>query len=343
MRVVSPETGPRRPAGPDAIATRARLDGVTDQRRATDDRVVVCMPDFPERDLIGALPSNVEVVLYSVEPGPVPDLGGVDFLVPAGWISEPLFDALQRPGRLQVIQALSAGINFLVGHVPETVTVCNARGVYDRPVAEWVVGSILAMQRGIVRSRDGQARADWQDFEPPELAGRRVLVLGHGTIGRAVADRLRPFGVEVTGIARTAREGVLGLADLDGALPSADIVVNLLPLTTESTGLLDARRLSLLPDGALVVNAGRGRTVVTDDLVAELSSGRLRAALDVTDPEPLPDDHPLWRVPNALISPHVAGNSPESTARAFRLLGDQIRRFAAGEPLQNVVARYLLE
>ncbi len=168
------------------------------------------------------------------------------------------------------------------------------------------------------------------------------MILGHGSIGGAVAERLRPFGVEIVGVARTARDGVLGLSDLDGALPSADVVVNLLPLTSETARLLDARRLALLPDGALVVNAGRGGTIDTDALVDELERGRLRAVLDVTDPEPLPAGHPLWSLPNVLITPHIAGNSDEATIRAFVVAGEQIRRFAAGEPLTNVVPRYQL-
>jgi phosphoglycerate dehydrogenase-like enzyme len=188
-----------------------------------------------------------------------------------------------------------------------------------------------------------QGRREWAAIEPPELLGRRVVILGLGSIGTAISDRLLPFGVELIGVGRTARDGVRGLADLDEVLRDAEILVNILPLTGETTGLLDARRLRLLPDGALVVNAGRGRTIETAALVAELRAGRIRAALDVTDPGPLPLDHPLWELPNVLISPHMAGDSPGSTIRAFELAGDQIRRYAAGEPLMNEVARYLLE
>jgi phosphoglycerate dehydrogenase-like enzyme len=199
------------------------------------------------------------------------------------------------------------------------------------------------MKRGLVQARDAQRRHAWDEIEPPELNGTRVVILGLGSIGTAIAERLRPFGVEVIGVGRTARDGVHGLAELDEVLGGADILVNILPLTGATGGLLDARRLGLLPDGALLVNAGRGRTIETAALVDELRAGRIRAALDVTDPEPLPGDHPLWGLPNVLITPHMAGDSPATAPRAFELAGDQVRRFAAGEPLVNEVARYLLE
>jgi phosphoglycerate dehydrogenase-like enzyme len=311
---------------------------------ARPDSVVVCLPDIPERVHLGELPANVDVRLVPPEPDPVPDLTEVDLIVPFERTRDPLLELLGGGGeRLRVIQTTSAGVDWLIGRVPEQVMVCNARGVYDAPLAEWVVGAILAMQRGIVQSHDAQGRGAWDAIEPPELLGRRVVILGLGSIGTAIADRLRPFGVELIGVGRTARDGVRGLADLDDVLRDADILVNILPLTSETRGLLDVRRLSLLPDGALVVNGGRGRTIVTPALVAELQAGRIRAALDVTDPEPLPPDHPLWELPNVLITPHMAGDSPASTIRAFELAGAQVRRFAAGAPLINEVARYLLE
>jgi phosphoglycerate dehydrogenase-like enzyme len=315
---------------------------VTEPRHATSDPTVVCLPDLPERRFMGDLPASVDVVLIPSEPAGLPDLTRVDLIVPIGRVREPLFELLRVPNRLRVIQTLSAGVDWLVGRVPDGVIVCNARGVYDGPLAEWVVGTILAFQRGLVQARDAQATGTWSSFEPDELAGRRVVILGFGSIGTAVAERLRPFDVEIVGVARTPRDGTLGLEDLDVALPRADVLVDLLPLTSETIGFLDARRLGLLPDGALLVNGGRGRTVDTPALIRELELGRLRAALDVTDPEPLPPGHPLWALPNVLISPHIAGDSSGSTARAFALAGDQVRRFAAGQPLVNQVARYLL-
>jgi len=293
---------------------------------------------------MGALPPNVDIRVVPPEPGALPDLADVELIVPSMRIRPPLLELLAGPpGRLRAIQTLSAGVDWLIGLVPGHVAVYNARGIYDGPLAEWVVGAILAMQRGLMQARDAQARSEWEAIEPNELCGRRVVILGFGSIGTAIADRLQPFGVDVVGVARTERAGVRGLADLDAVLREAEILVNILPLTGESRGLLHARRLGLLPDGALLVNAGRGQTVVTAALVEELRSGRLRAALDVTDPEPLPTDHPLWGFSNVLISPHMAGDSAASTVRAYELAGDQVRRFAMGEPLANEVARYLLE
>jgi phosphoglycerate dehydrogenase-like enzyme len=254
-----------------------------------------------------------------------------------------VLDEFGAMAHLRVVQTLSAGVDWLRGRVPSGITVCNARGVYDGPVAEWVVGAILAIQRGLVESRDAQLKKQWRPFEPEELAGLRVVILGFGSIGAAVADRLRPFRVEVVGVARMRRQGVLGLDDLDEVLQSADILIDLLPLSAETAGFVDAHRLALLPPGALLVNAGRGATVDTPALVEALQAGHLRAALDVTDPEPLPSNHPLWRLPNVLVSPHVAGDSPTSLARAYALVGDQIRRFAAGERLENEVPSHLLD
>ena len=313
------------------------------ERRGTGrETVVVCLPDLPELRHMGGLPANVEVVLVPREPGSLPELERVEFLVPADWARVALVAELGVLPRLRVVQTLSAGVDWLRGRVPAGIIVCNARGVFDGPVAEWIVAAILAMQRGLLTNHTAQLAADWHPFTADEMAGLRAVILGYGSIGLAVAERLRPFGVEVVGVARTGRAGVLGLDDLDSVLPSADILIDLLPLTLETTGLLDARRLGLLPPGSLLVNAGRGGTVDTAALVVALREGRLRAALDVTDPEPLPPEHPLWLLPGVLISPHMAGDARRSLDRGCALVGDQIRRFAAGESLENQVPTHLL-
>lgn len=190
--------------------------------------------------------------------------------------------------------------------------------------------------------------ADSRPQFPPimqeELHGKRVLIVGYGDIGKTIERMLAPFGVEITRVARTARPAVAGrnpevhaVSSLDALLPEAEIVILILPLTPESHGLIGAKQLALMPQGALVVNAARGPIVQTDALVEALHGGRIRAAVDVTDPEPLPADHPLWKCPNLLITPHVAGSTPQFSPRAIRIAAEQVRRVLAGEPLVNVV------
>jgi phosphoglycerate dehydrogenase-like enzyme len=248
-------------------------------------------------------------------------------------------EAMRRLEDLHVVQTLSAGVDWLVDDVPAGVTLCDAAGVHDVPVSEWTATAILAMQRELPLQLGWQKTATWHRPGPEidDLEGSTVLILGYGSIGRAVEARLAPFGVDVIRVARTPREGVSGLADLNALLPRADVVVILLPLTSETRGLVDARFLAAMHDGALLVNAARGSIVDTAALVAEVQRGRLRAALDVTDPEPLPDGHPLWSAPGVLITPHTAGSSRRFRARAWRFVADQIGRYVRGEPLQNVV------
>jgi phosphoglycerate dehydrogenase-like enzyme len=170
--------------------------------------------------------------------------------------------------------------------------------------------------------------------------GARVLIVGAGDIGVTIGRMLAGFDVELTYVARTAREGVRPTSDLPQLLPHADVVILIVPVTPETTGMVDAEFLAAMPDGALLVNAARGVVVDTGALLAELTAGRLRAALDVTDPEPLPPGHPLWSAPGVLITPHVGGEVPRTPARAAAVAVAQISRVLAGEPLANVVDRY---
>jgi phosphoglycerate dehydrogenase-like enzyme len=279
------------------------------------------------------LPEGVQLV---AEPG-----SGVEFVVLSFEIADRLpglFDEL--PG-LRVVQSLSAGVDWLLPKVPEGIIVCKAVGVHDGPVSEWVVAAILAMQRRLPAFIEFQRRAEWNrsGAEPAtidDLEGRTVVVVGHGSIGRALGARLAPFGVRVIGVALHAREDALPVSALPDLLHEADVVVDLLPLTPETEKFVDAAFLARMKPGALFVNAGRGKTVDTAALLESLRSGRIRAALDVTDPEPLPSDHPLWRAPNVLITPHVAGSVARWAARGYRFAGEQIRRYAAGQPLLGV-------
>jgi len=249
-------------------------------------------------------------------------------------------DPVERLRNVQVVQALTAGYDHLLPLLPPGTTLCNARGLHDAGTAEHALGLILAAQRELPRWVRAQDRGDWEHAHTRSLAGSRVLIVGYGSIGAAIDARLAACEAETIRVASRPRpaERVLGVAELDSVLPSVDIVVLVTPLTAATRGLLDTRRLALLPDGALVVNVGRGPVLDTAALLKEALDGRLRAALDVTDPEPLPADHPLWRAPNVIITPHVAGGADDFYPKAAAFTAAQVRRFAAGAPLGNVVA-----
>ncbi len=284
------------------------------------------------------LPDGVQLV---AEPAPDVEFVVLNFDV-AGRLPT-LFDEL--PG-LRVIQSLSAGVDWLLPKVPPGIVVCRAVGVHDASVSEWVVAVILATRRRLLELWDLQRRAEWNrdiaeatdGWQHPidDLEGATVLVVGHGSIGRAVAARLAPFGAHVIGVARHPRNDARSADELPRLLPEADVVVNLLPLVPETEKFVDAAFLARMKQGSLFVNAGRGKTVDTEALLAALKSGRICAALDVTDPEPLPSDHPLWHAPNLLITPHIAGTVSRWESRGYRFAGEQIRRYAAGRPLLGV-------
>jgi phosphoglycerate dehydrogenase-like enzyme len=248
-----------------------------------------------------------------------------------------VIEALPGLERLAVIQLLSAGTDWIDGHLPPQVTLCSARGARDAPVAEWVMAALLGASSGLLAC----ARIEtWTDRYLSDLAGSTVLVVGMGSIGRVVESRLRTLGTTVVGVASHARDDLHGIDELPELLPRADAVVLLTPLSESTRGLIGARQLAAMADGALLVNAARGPVVDTDALVAEVQTGRLRAVLDVTDPEPLPDGHPLWDAPGVLsITPHIAGDSLLGHQRAAELAGEQLARWCAGEELHNVVRR----
>ncbi|GGO48296.1 dehydrogenase [Streptomyces daqingensis] len=247
---------------------------------------------------------------------------------------------------LSVVQTLTAGIDHVVDAVPDLpagTLLCNAKGVHDASTAELALALTLAALRELPRFVRAQDAEEWQPGVHEALADKAVLIVGHGAIGAAVEERLVPFEVaEVLRVARSARSVARGpvhaLGSLPELLPQADVVILCTPLTDETRGLADAGFLSRMKDGALLVNVARGGVVDTDSLLAELSSGRLRAALDVTDPEPLPAGHPLWHASNTLITPHVGGPTSAFLPRAKRLLSSQLNLWAAGEPLEHTVA-----
>jgi phosphoglycerate dehydrogenase-like enzyme len=247
--------------------------------------------------------------------------------------------AFDRLTDLRVVQLMSAGVDPWYRLVPSDVTLCSGRGIHGGSTAELAVALTLALMRGLPDYVEHQQRHDWSRLPRHEsVIDRNVLMIGAGDIGQRVAATLSALDASVTLVGRTPRDGVIGMSDVPSRLPSTDIVVIAVPHTPETEGLVDADFLGALPDGALVVNVARGAVVDTAALLAEVSSGRLQAGLDVTDPEPLPADHPLWTAPGVLITPHVGGGVEGWLGRAQRLIADQVTRLHLGEPLRNVVS-----
>lgn len=287
----------------------------------------------------GLLPQDVCPVDPPVDvwSDPTADLDRVGFYVPVYMGPRETFELMSRMPSLQVVQLLTAGFESAQQFLPSSVTLCNAAGVHDASTAELAVALMLASLRHLDDYARAMQQGQWLHGRREALADKRVLIIGAGGVARAIEARLAPFEVELTLVGRSARPGVRGQSELPELLPHADVIVLALPLTDETLGLVDSAFLACLPDGALVVNVARGPVIDTAALLAEVSRGRLRAALDVTDPEPLPPDHPLWQAPGVLISPHVGGNTSAFLPRARRLVAEQLRRWANGEPLANVV------
>ncbi|MFI6448559.1 2-hydroxyacid dehydrogenase [Kitasatospora sp. NPDC050543] len=313
----------------------------TEDAPAGDRPATILLPIAPAQ--IGGLPELPAVVWRGDGPPPPQRvLDEVELFVLPYANAAVGFPLLARMPRLRYLQSLSAGVEDVLPVLPPGVVLCNARGVHDTGTAELALTLILSSLRGVpgfVRAQDAGA---WGAGSRPSLADRTVLILGYGSIGSAVEDRLLPFECEVLRVARRARTAPRGpvhdFARLADLLPGADVVVLTLPLTEQTRGLVDARFLAAIRDGGLLVNVARGPIVDTGALLAELERGRLAAALDVTDPEPLPAGHPLWRAPNTLITPHVGGASSAYLPRVHRLLRGQLLRFLAGEPPANIVA-----
>jgi phosphoglycerate dehydrogenase-like enzyme len=281
---------------------------------------------------------GVSVEVVAADGGSLPaSAADVEFYVPPFFPGQQAVMAMAQMPSLKVVQTLTAGFDRVRPYVPAGVVLCNARGVHDASTAEWVLTAILSSVRQFPYFSAEQAAGRWSYRFTDCLAGKTVLIVGYGSIGKAVERRLAGFDVAVIRVARSAREGVSPVTDLPELLPEADVVILLAPVTGETIGMADAAFLRRMKDGALLVNAARGSLLVTADLVAELASGRLSAALDVTEPEPLEPGHPLWAMPNVLITPHVAASTPASSKAALTFVRQQAERYLASQPLANVI------
>ncbi|HEY2723779.1 MAG TPA: 2-hydroxyacid dehydrogenase [Pseudonocardiaceae bacterium] len=267
---------------------------------------------------------------------PGDELRQVDVLVPPlqGGDRADLLAALPN---LRLVQLLTAGYEAWEGLVPEAVALSTGRGAHGGSTAEWVLATLLALQRDLPAFVRAQDRGEWDYHLTGTLIGARVLVIGAGDVAQQIVRRLEPFGTHTVMVGRTARDGVRAMAELPDLVPEQDVVVLAVPLTEQTRGLADAGFLARMRDGAVLVNVARGPVVDTDALLAELRTHRLRAALDVTDPEPLPADHPLWHAPGLLITPHVGGSVTGAFRRAYAIAAEQIEQFIKGRDPENLV------
>ncbi len=265
------------------------------------------------------------------------DLSNVGFYVPPYLGPRLTLELIKEMPNLEVVQILTVGFDAALEHVPEHITLCNAVGVHESGTAELAVALVLASLRGIDDHARAMPQGEWIHDRRSSLVDRSVIIIGAGGVGRAIADRLIPFEVDVTLVARSERPGVVSISELPHLLPETDIVILAVPLDSQTKKLVDDAFLTQMREGALLVNVARGGVVDTDALVRHVKQGRIRAALDVTDPEPLPSDHPLWRTPGVLISPHVGGDSSAFVPRAKRLVDSQTSRWMRGDPLAHIV------
>jgi len=300
--------------------------------------LVVSVPDEQLARDLPPLSDGIDVVVWPMD-GP-PPRERIDIVVPPYMSS---FDVRAQLEQVQtrLVQGQSIGYEGVADRLPPGIVFANAASVHETSTAELALALTLAAQRHLPDFVRAQAERRWAPVTAESLADRRVLLIGYGGVGKAIAARLAPFEVELTAVARTGREedgiAVHGIDELPALLPDAEIVVLALPGGEETHHLIDDAALSALPDGALVVNVGRGSLIDPDALVVHARRGRIRAALDVTEPEPLPADHPLWSLPGVLIAPHVGGASSAMRPRIARLVRTQAERMLRGEPPLNVV------
>lgn len=302
------------------------------QWSAADVRVFLPFP----ADKLTRVPPGFEIEVVDATEHLPASAADVAFYVPAYRFTPRVVEVIAQMPRLKVVQSLTAGVEHITPHLRPGITLCNAAGVHDAATSELAVGLMISAQRRLAELAVAQQDQRWDLRMARSLADQRVLIIGAGNIGRALQRRLAGFECDVTLVGRSARAGVRSIADLGELLPAADIVVLLVPLTDETRGLVDSTFLAQMGDGALLVNVARGQIVVTESLLAEVSTGRLRAALDVTDPEPLPAGHTLWSAPGVIITPHVGGAADSLWPRAHALVSEQLQRLSTGRALLNV-------
>ncbi|CRK58891.1 D-3-phosphoglycerate dehydrogenase [Alloactinosynnema sp. L-07] len=290
----------------------------------------------PDEHGVAALAGVEGIRVLAHSPELPPDGVDAQVLVP-DFLGGSAIALLDRLPDLRLVQLLTTGADSWVGKLPPHIMLSTGRGAHGGSTAEWVVGALLAVYRELIDFDIARRAGQWTPHITDTLQDKRILVIGAGDLGQQLHRRLDAFDAHTTLVGSQARAGVRGIDEVADLLPGHDAVVLMVPLTPATTGLVDAAFLARMRDGAILVNAARGPVVDADALLAELTSGRLRAALDVTDPEPLPPGHPLWTAPNVLITPHVAGSCHGHRERAYRVAAAEITRFVNGENPRNLV------
>ena len=283
------------------------------------------------------VPSSFKRLSPVTTPIETSDLSKITFYVPTYMGGRPALELTKKMPNLKILQMPNAGFDDALEFVRDGMTLCNGRSIHDDSTAELAVGLTIASLRGFPDFVRNQDKSSWVHVKNKSINDRRIGIIGFGSIGSTIAKMLSGFSVEIVPFTQSGRDNTTAISDLDKHLPTLDVVILILPLTAESKHLFNTKRLSLMKDGALLVNVARGPIVDTDALVKELNSGRITAAVDVTDPEPLPSDHPLWRAKGVLISPHVGGNTTAFEKRARKLIESQLNLLAEGKPLNNVI------
>lgn len=285
------------------------------------------------------VPDGIERLTPANTPLDASDLSKITFYVPSYMEGHHALEYVKSMPNLKVLQMPNAGYEDALEYLRPGLTICNGRGIHNDSTAELAVGMAIASLRGFPRFVISQSQGKWDHVQFRSINDRRIGIVGFGAIGKTIARNLSGFDVEVIGFSRSGRDGSIKIEHFDEYLPSLDVVILIMPLNEESRGFFDSRRFALLKDGALLINVARGAIVDTEALLAELRTGRITAALDVTDPEPLPPDHSLWKEAGVFITPHVGGDSSAFEPRARRLIESQLIRLASDQPLENIVAQ----
>lgn len=276
-------------------------------------------------------------VTTPLDPDQAGNLDDITFFVPTYMGGrEALLPVLRMPN-LRVLQLPYAGYETALEFARPGLTICNASGVHDDSTAELAVGLTIASLRGFPTFMRNQLKGEWIREKRKSLSDSRIGIVGFGSIGHRIKQNLSGFAVTTVEFTRSGSDGSKKMSELDAELPNLDVVILSMPLNDDSRNLFDANRLAKMKDGALLVNVSRGAVVDTDALVAELNKGRILAALDVTEPEPLPAGHPLWSAKGLLLTPHVGGESTAFEPRIRKLIEDQLQRLAEDQPLKNIV------